>query len=181
MKDLRKMAPKPDPASFPTPLDSLLTAGSKLPFTDTTLHWQDDLFKSQIQQGGIQDNFGLQTAAHNASVDSGMGIPVSANHISLKPGAKECSKSEALHVIDFVSKAVEKEEKVLVDSNGTKLYLKGCPKKPTLESITVPQWVGASICIFNQLLESNKFRNKTEMLSYLCYMVKVMELAARFE
>ena len=89
MKDLRKLVPKPDPALFPTPLDSLLTAGSKLPFTDATPHWQDDLFKSQIQPGGIQDNFGLQTAAHNVSVDSGMGIPVSANLIFLKPGAKE--------------------------------------------------------------------------------------------
>ena len=73
----------------------------------------------------------LQTAAHNVSVDSGMGIPVSANHIFLKPGAKERSKSEVLLVIDFVSKVVENEdEKVLVDSNGTKLYLKGGPRDP---------------------------------------------------
>ena len=45
------------------------------------------------------------------SVDSGMGIPVSANHIFLKPGAKERSKSEVLHVIDLVSKVVEKRKK----------------------------------------------------------------------
>ena len=74
--------------------------------------------------------------------------------------SKERRKSEVLRVIDFESKVVEKEEeKVLVDSNGTELYLKGCPKKPKLESITIPQWVGVSIHISNQLLESNKFRN----------------------
>ena len=78
------------------------------------------------------------------SVGSGMGIPVSAKHIFLKPGAKERSNSEVLHVIDLVSKVVEKEEEnVLVDSNGTKLYLKeGAPRNPHSSPLQFPSGLG---------------------------------------
>ena len=86
-----------------------------------------------------------------------------------------------LRVTDFVSKLVQKEEdKILVDSQGTKLYIKGGSKKPSLEALTVPQWVIGSIRIFYHLLEGNKFQDR-DMLSYMGHMVKVMELAGRYE
>ena len=87
-----------------------------------------------------------------------------------------------LRVTDFISKLVQKEEdKILVDSQGTKLYIKGGSKKPSLEALTVLQWVIGSIRIFYHLLEGNKFQDRDDMLSYMGHMVKVMELAGRYE
>ena len=78
----------------------------------------------------------------------------------LKPGAKERGKVEVLKIVDFLDWAVSKEEdKMLIDSQGTKLYLKSSKKKPTLESVTLSQWVVGSLRIMNQMIEGNKFTN----------------------
>ena len=91
----------------------------------------------------------------------------------LKPGAKDRTKCEVLRVTDFVNKLVQKEEdKILVDSQGTKLYIKGGPKKPSPEALTVPQWVIGSICFVYHLLEGNQFQDRDDMLSYMGHMVK---------
>ena len=59
---------------------------------------------------------------------------VSSLDMLLKPGAKDRSKCEVLRVTDFVNKLVQKEEdKILVDSQGTKLYIKGGPKSHHLK------------------------------------------------
>ena len=77
--------------------------------------------------------------------------------------------------MDFLDQAVSKEEdKILIDSQGTKLYLKSGKKKPTLESVTLSQWVVRSLRIMNQMIEGNKFTNLGEMQEYMAYVVKVM-------
>ena len=56
---------------------------------------------------------------------------VSSLDMLLKPGAKDRSKCdcEVLRVTDFVNKLVQKEDdKILVDSQGAKLYVEGGPK-----------------------------------------------------
>ena len=153
-------------ASLPTALDNLLE--NKLSFVNEAGNLDMSL---NLAGGGKLEN---ERPEHGYKTSG-----VSSLDMLLKPGAKDRSKCEVLRVTDFVNKLVQKEEdKIIVDSQGTKLYIKGGPKKPSLEALTVPQW---SIRIFHHLLEGNKFQDRDDMLSYMGHMVKVMELAGRYE
>ena len=156
-------------ASLPTALDNLLE--NKLSFENEAGNLDMGL---NLAGGGKLEN---ERPEHGYKKSG-----VSSLDMLLKPGAKERSKCEVLRVTDFVNKLVQKEEdKILVDSQGTNPYIKGVYKKPSLEALTVPQWVIGSIRIFYHLLEGNKFQDRDDMLSYMGHMVKVMELAERYE
>ena len=140
MKDMRQMVPKsPKMASLPTALDNLLE--NKLSFVNEAGKLDMGL---NLKGGAKLEN---EPPEHSYK-KSGM----SSLDMLLKPWAKDRSKCEVLRVTNFVNKLIQKEEdKILVDSQGTKLYIKGGPKKPSLEALTVPQWVIGSICIFYHL------------------------------
>ena len=60
----------------------------------------------------------------------------------LRPGAQERGKLEVLHIVDFITKIIAKEDdKLLIDNGGNKLFLKSRTMKPKLESVTMNQWV----------------------------------------
>ena len=153
----------PEIASLPTARDNLLE--NKLSFANEA---------GNLAGGGKLENEHPEHGYKKSGVSS--------LDMLLKPGTKDQSKCEVLRVTNFINKLVQKEEdKILAVSQGTKLYIKGGPKKPSLEALTVPQWVIGSIWIFYHLLEGNKFQDGDDMLSYMGHMVKVMELAKRHE
>ena len=85
-------------------------------------------------------------------------------------------------MIDFVEHIVSKEDdQLLLDTGLNKLFLKEGPKKPKLESLSIPQWVTGAIRILNHVIEGNQFSSLGEMQCYLGYMVKVMKLAGGYE
>ena len=110
------------------------------------------------------------------------GRKVEPTNLFLKPGAAARGKNEVLRIIDLEERIVSKEDdQLLLDTGSNKLFLKGGPKKPRLESLFIPQWVIGAIHILNHPIEGNQFISLGEMQSYLGYMVKVMELAGGYE
>ena len=55
------------------------------------------------------------------------------------------------------------------------------PKKPKLESISIPKWVVANTHNFYSLLSEDKLSTQSPIQDYLAYTVKTMELIARFD
>ena len=114
VKDMTKMAQKtPEMASLPTALDNLLE--NKLSFADEAENLDMGLnLAGREKRENERPEHGYKKSG------------VSSLDMLLKPGAKDRSKCEVLRVTNFVNKLVQKEEdKILVDSQGTKLYIKG--------------------------------------------------------
>ena len=55
------------------------------------------------------------------------------------------------------------------------------PKKPKLESISIPKWVVANTRNFYTFLSEDKLSAQSAIQDYLAYTVKTMELIARFD
>ena len=163
-----------DPASFQTPIDELLTADNKLPYEQA--NWLGTKTNSKV---GHKAAFSSASQSGVRMERQEMPAPiVDPLKLYLRPGTQECGKLEVLHIVDFITKIVAKEEdKLLIDNGGNKLFVKSGPTKPKLESVTMNQWVIGALRILNHFFESNQISSLTEKQSYVGYMVKVMELA----
>ena len=96
----------------------------------------------------------------------------------LKP-MKTAKGEKLLLIIDFVNNIVPQEEETLGNQGSGKIVVTYGPKKPKLESVSVPKWVVANTCNFYTLLSGDKLSTQSAIQDYLAYTVKTMELIAR--
>ena len=99
----------------------------------------------------------------------------------LKP-MKTAKGEKPLLIIDFVNNIVPQEQEETLGNQGSaKIVVTYGPKKPKLESISIPQWVVANTRIFYTLLSEGKLSTQSAIQDYLAYTVKIMELIARYD
>ena len=85
-------------------------------------------------------------------------------------------------MIDYVNNVVPQEEEETLGNQGSaKIVVTYGPKKPKLESTSIPQWVVANTRIFYTLLSEGKLSTQSAIQDYLAYTVKIMELIARYD
>ena len=78
--------------------------------------------------------------------------------------------------VDAYSGSTEPDEQKIGSSGGAQVIARAFKRKtPALESITLSQWMGASVKIFNALLLRYNMDRKA-IQDYLAYIVKVSEL-----
>ena len=77
--------------------------------------------------------------------------------------------------------AEPKTEKILSENGDTKLSLNYEPVRTKLESISVPQYVAASIQILNFLIESGQITHYDGIKQYLAYLIKCMDLVTKYD
>ena len=105
----------------------------------------------------------------------------SSTEMFLKP-MKTAKGEKPLLIIDFVNNIVPQEEEETLGNQGSaKIVVTYGPKKPKLESISIPQWVVANTRIFYTLLSEGKLSTQSAIQDYLAYTVKIMELIARYD
>ena len=105
----------------------------------------------------------------------------SSTEMFLKP-MKTAKGEKPLLIIDYVNNIVPQEEEETLGNQGSaKIVVTYGPKKPKLESISIPQWVVANTRIFYTLLSEGKLSTQSAIQDYLAYTVKIMELIARYD
>lgn len=104
-----------------------------------------------------------------------------ATEMFLKP--RTITKGEKpLLIVDFVTNIVpQDEEETLGNQGNAKIVVTYGPKKPKLETVTLPQWVIANTRIFYTLLSQGKLANQATIQHYLTYTVKIMELSSKYD
>ena len=102
----------------------------------------------------------------------------SSTEMFLKP-VKTAKSEKPLLIIDFVKQIVPQEEEETLGNQGSgKIVVTNGPKKPRLESISIPRWVVANTRSFYILLSEGKLSTQSAIQHYLAYTVKIMELIA---
>ena len=105
----------------------------------------------------------------------------STTEMFLKPRAIPKGEKPLL-IVDFITHIVpQDEEETLGNQGNAKIVVTYGPKKPKLETVTVPQWVVANTRILYALLSEGKLATQAAIQQYLAYTVKIMELSAKFD
>ena len=83
-----------------------------------------------------------------------------------------------LKIVDFVDRSFQTDnEKLLAEDRTTQLFLNYGPKRVSLENVSLPQYMIASIRILYTLIETGQIRDFAGIKQYLAYIIKCMELA----
>ena len=98
----------------------------------------------------------------------------------LKP--KKRNGKTYLCIIDFVDNIYQKDnERLLAEHGITRLLISYNPKKLKLHDISIQQYVIGAIHILVELLDSKQISSLDGIKQYFGYLIKIMELAMRFE
>ena len=145
-----------------TPLDEFLAGWEDQPqFRPTDSIWQ---------RAGACEGGRVQSSHQPSSTE-----------MFLKP-MKTAKGEKPLLIIDFVNNIVPQEQEETLGNQGSaKIVVTYGPKKPKLESTSIPQWVVANTRIFYTLLSEGKLSTQSAIQDYLAYTVKIMELIARYD
>ena len=128
--------------------------------------------------------------AGNAGISAGVGDVVGNTldaartaDMLLKP--KKTSGKTYLHIVDFVDNICQKDDERLLAEHGiTRLMINYGPKKLKLHEISMQKYVIGAIRILVELLDSKQMSSldvKDGVKQCFGYLIKIMELAMRFE
>ena len=85
-------------------------------------------------------------------------------------------------IIDFLDCIHQRDEERLLAQQGlTKLMINYRPKKPRLHDVSIPQYVIGAIRIMHTLTETNQSSWVVGIKECMAYIIKIMELALKFE
>jgi hypothetical protein len=87
-------------------------------------------------------------------------------------------KAKCLNIVDFVPNIMTANDSKVVTEGGEdgRLVLELGPKKPKLENVTPHQWGAANARIMYELMKNGDIKGD-QIYDYLCYTVKINELA----
>ena len=87
-----------------------------------------------------------------------------------------------LKIVDFCDHIIQQDhERTLSDDGHSRLYINYGPKHCKLEDVSIPQYVTAAIRILHHLIEGKQIVSYQGIKQYMGYMIKIMELATRFQ
>ena len=87
-----------------------------------------------------------------------------------------------LKIVDFCDLIIKQDhERTLSDDGHSRLYINYGPKHCKLEDVSIPQYVTAAIRILHHLIEGKQIVSYEGIKQYMRYMIKIMELATRFQ
>lgn len=87
---------------------------------------------------------------------------------------------KALEIIDFLDCAGGMTEEIITSSVTGDFIMRSGPRKPALETISLPQWSVANLAIMSTLVHGGSL-DKGGMLDYLSYTTKVYQLLKVYE
>ena len=169
-KELKKMFTN---KSVPTPLDAILQNNSKVEDSIPTVGRQ--VFEQKL--GLPFESRGLGDPISNPQFVQNLVDPVEMylNPVTNKDNVK------ALLIPDFVSKMTpEIEENVIDLGSNARLSVTYCNKRPKLREISLTEFNIANTRIMYRLIETGQLASYSDIKSYLCYTVKISQLAAKF-
>ena len=122
-------------------------------------------------------SFGKQTVTFDSRNVNSLGADDQSN-LFLRPKIDKTN----LNIVDFVDRIFQTgNEKLLAEDETTQLFLNYGPKRVSLENVSVPQYLIASIRILYTLIETGQIRDFAGIKQYLAYIVKCIELATRYQ
>ena len=186
-KALKKLAGK-SPGQVPdssAPLDNLLYGAAALGNSNGPNDFEDLLKFAYHKASDPAFNWTAGNAGISASIGDVVGNTLDAAGAAdmlLKTKKTSGRPKTYFHIVDFVDNICQKDDERLLAEHGiTCLMINYGPKKLKLHEISMQQYVIGAIRNLVELLDSKQFYSLDGIKQYFGYLIKIMELAMRFE
>ena len=131
-------------------------------------HLQEKVLRPEVR-------LGKQTVTFDSRNMNSLGADDQAN-LFLRPKTVGGGK-RYLKIVDFVDRIFQTDnEKLLAEDGTTQMFLNYGPERVSLENVSLPQYMIASITILYTLIETGQIRDFAGTKQYLAYIVSAWNL-----